>query len=90
MVKMFPLINCLPLPICLLKHVHTRLIILTGGKNNHNIKIAQTGQLVVGIRHLDRKYTFIISENTERIDYLYGEGGGDKEGTGVKWASHYC
>ena len=29
--------------ICVLKHVRTRLIILTGGKNNHKIEIARTG-----------------------------------------------
>ena len=50
MVQMF-LLNCLPPPICVLKHVRTRLIILTGGKNNHKIKIAETGQLAVGSRH---------------------------------------
>ena len=37
MVQMFPLINILNWT-------------LTGGKNNHKIKIAETGQLAVGIR----------------------------------------
>ena len=33
---------------------------------------------------------FIISENADRIDYGEGGGGGgEKEGTGVKWASHF-
>ena len=41
-----------------LKHVRTRLTILTGGKNNHKIEIAETSQLAVGIRPLDCKYTF--------------------------------
>ena len=69
MVQMF-LLNCLPTPICVLKHVRTRLIILTGGKNNHKIKIAETGQLAVGIRLLDCKYTFYHFQNTQHIDYL--------------------
>ena len=31
---------------------------------------------------------FIMSENADRVDYLYGEGGSvEKEGTGVKWAN---
>ena len=41
-------------------------------------------------------YCFIISENADRIDYLYGEGGRGggggsavKEGARVKRASHY-
>ena len=63
----------------------TRLIILTGGKNKPKIKIDDTGQLAVGILPLDCRYTFIISENTERIDYLYGEGGSEKKGTGVRY-----
>ena len=42
--------------ICVLKHVRTRLIMLTCGKNNHKIKIAGTGQLAIGIRPLDCKY----------------------------------
>ena len=71
MVQMF-LLNCLPPPtsIYVLKHIRTRLIILTGGKNNHKIKIAETGQLAVGIRPLDCKYTFYHFRNTEHIDYL--------------------
>ena len=75
MVEMF-LLNCLPPPICVLKHVRTRLIILTRGKNNHKIKIAETGQLAVGIRPLDCKYTFYHFRNTEHIDYLWGRQGG--------------
>ena len=73
MVQMFLLINtlnCLPPPIhvCVLKHLRTRLIILTGGKNNHKIKIAETGQLAVGIRSLDCKHTFYHFRNTKHID----------------------
>ena len=64
------LVNCLPPPICVLKHVRTRLIILTGGKNNHKIKIAETGQLAVGTCPLDCKHTFYLFRNTEHIDYL--------------------
>ena len=38
-----------------------------------------------GIPQLDCKYTFIISENADRIDYLYGErGGGGEEGEVLK------
>ena len=51
-------------------YVRTRLIILTGGNNSHKIKIAETGQLAVGIRPLDCKYTFYHFRNTEQIDYL--------------------
>ena len=61
MVHMFPLINilnCLSPPICVLKHVRTRLIILTGGKNNQKIKVAETVQFAIGIRPLDCKCTF--------------------------------
>ena len=77
MVQMF-LLNCLPPPTSVLKHVRTRLIILTGGKNNHKIKIAETGQLAVGIRPLDCKYTFIISEILSTLTTCRGgrEGGG--------------
>ena len=57
-------------PLCVLKHVRTRLIILTSGKNNQKIKIAETGQVAVGIRPLDCKYTFYHFRNTEHIDYL--------------------
>ena len=67
-------------------------IILTGGKNNHKIKIAEAGQLAVGIRPLDCKYTFYHFQNTEHLgvgDAGGGGGGGEKEGTEVKWASHY-
>ena len=44
-----------------LKHVRTRLTILTGSKNNHKIKIAEalySGQLAVSIPPLDCKHTF--------------------------------
>ena len=37
-------LNCLPplLAVCILKQVRTRLTILTGSKNTHKIKIAET------------------------------------------------
>ena len=92
MVQMFPLINILnylPPPICVLKHVRTRLIILTGGKKNHKIKIAETGQLAVAIRPLDCEYTIYHFRNIEHIGGGGGGGGGGKEGTEVKWASYY-
>ena len=86
------LLNCLPPPVCVLKHVRTRLIILIGGEDNHKIKIAETGQLAVSIRPLDCKYTFIISEILSPLTTCRGgrEGRDEMEGTEVKWASHYC
>ena len=48
----------------------TRSIILPGDKNNHKIKIAETGQLAVCIRPLDCKYIIYHFRNTEHIDYL--------------------
>ena len=80
MFSLISILNCLP-PL-----IPTRLTILTGSENNRKIKIAETGQLAVGIRPLDCKYTFIISENADRVDYLYGEGGGEvlKGGYGSK------
>ena len=76
------ILNCLPpllasyLVQCFLKHLCTRLTILTSSflsLPNHKIKIAETGQLAVGIRTLDCKYTFIISETADCIGY--GDGG---------------
>ena len=95
MVQMFSLINilnCLPplSALCVLKQVRTRLTILTGGKNNHKIKMAETGQSAVGIRSLDGKYTFLsFPKMLTTLTTCTGKGGGEKEGTGVKWASHY-
>ena len=99
MVQIFSLINilnCLPPLIFVPKHICTRLTILTGSKNNHKIKVAETLQWPVGSRHAPlglQIYYFIISENADRIDYLYGEGGRGgsavKEGASVKRASHY-
>ena len=70
--------------ICVLKHIHTRLIILTCGKNNHKIKITGIGQLAVGSRPVDFKYTFIISENADTLTTCMGRGEGvcEKEFTG--------
>ena len=45
MVQMFSLINilnCLPPLIFVSKHICMRLTILTGSKNNHKIKVAET------------------------------------------------
>ena len=52
---------------------------LTGGKNCHKIKLAETGQLAVGIapKMLTALTTFVLG------------GRGEKKGTGVKWAGHY-
>ena len=86
----------MPPLIFVLKHICTRLTILTGSKNNHKIKVAETLQWLVGSRHLPlglQIYYFIISENADRIDNLYVEGGRGgivvKEGVRVKQASHY-
>ena len=49
-----------------------------------------SSQLAVGIRPLDCKY---ISEMLIELTTCTGRGGGgsvEKEGTGVKWESHYC
>ena len=99
MVQMFSLINilnCLPPLIFVPKHICTRLTILTGSKNNHKIKVAETLLWPVGSWHAPlglQIYYFIISKNADRIDYLYGEGGKGgsavKEGARVKQASHY-
>ena len=70
-----------------LKHVGTKLTILTGGKNNHKITIAETGQLAVGIHPLDCKYTFLSFP--KMLNALTTCTGSEKEGTGVKWAGHY-
>ena len=46
---------------CVFKYVPIRLTILSSSfllLQNHKIKIAETGQLAVGIRALDCKYTF--------------------------------
>ena len=78
MVQMFSLINilnCLPPLIFVLKHIYTRLTILTGSKNIHNINITETLQWPVGSRHAPlglQIYYFINSENADHIDYLYG------------------
>ena len=80
MVQMFSLINilnCLPPLIFVLRYICTRLTILTGSKNNHKLKLC-SNQLAVGLQ----VYYFIISENADRTDYLYGEGG--RGGSAVK------
>ena len=61
MVQMFSLINILnymPPLIFVPKHICTRLTILTGSKNNHKIKVAET-LLAVGMHPLDCKYTIL-------------------------------
>ena len=74
------MLNCLPPLIFVLKHICTRLTILTSSKNNHKIKVAETLQWPVGSQHVPfglQIYYFIISENADHIDYLYREGGGE-------------
>ena len=88
MVQMFSLINILNYLSHLIfvpKHICMRLTILTGSKNNHKIKVAETLQWPVGSQHASLElqiYYFIISENADCIDYLYGEGG--RGGSAVK------
>ena len=69
--------NCLPplLALCVLNHVCTRLIILTGCKNSHKIKIAVASWQSASTPST-ANILFIISENADRIDRLYGEGEG--------------
>ena len=100
---MFSLINtlnCLLSLIFVLKHICTRLTILTRSKNNHKIKVAETLQWPVGSQHAPlglQIYYFIISKNADHIDNLYGEwgvgsgerGSVEKEGERVKWVCHY-
>ena len=74
--------------------IHTRLIILTGGKSNHKIKIAGTGQLAVSILPLECKYTSLsflkmLTALTTCMGWGGVGGGGAKKATKVKWASHY-
>ena len=99
MVQMFSpinILNCLPPLIFVLKHICARLTTLNGSKNNHKIKVAETLLWPAGSWHAPiglQIYYFIISENADRIDYLYGEGGRGgsavKEGERVKQASYY-
>ena len=87
--------NCLPplLALCVLKHVCTRLIILTGSKNSHKIKIAVASwQSAVGSRHPPLRPQicfFIISENADRIDCMRREGVCENVGSVLKWTSRY-
>ena len=73
-----------------------RLTILASSKNNHKIKVAETLLWPVGSWHAPlglQIYQSIISENADRIDYLYWEGGRGgsvvKKDARVKRASHY-
>ena len=73
--------------VCVLKQVCTSLIILTGGKNNHKIKIAVASwQLAVGIHPFDCKNTNILIALTACMGR---EGVCEKVGPVVKWASRY-
>ena len=53
------------------------ITMLTGSKNNHKIKIAETLWWLVSSRHspLGLQVYFYISENADGFDYLYGRGG---------------
>ena len=82
--------NCLPplLAWCVLKGVCTRLIILTGGKNSHKIKIAVASwHSAVDIHPSHCKNTNILIALTACI----GREGGvcEKVGSVVKWAGRY-
>ena len=81
MVQMF-LLNCLPPPICVLKHVRKRLIILTGGKNNHKIKIAETGSWQSAFVPWTANILFIISEIRSTLTTCRGGREGRRGGGG--------
>ena len=74
--------NCPPPPLalCVLKQVCMRLIILTGSKNNHKIKIAVASRhSAVGIHPFYCKYTNILIALTACM----GREGGREGGRGV-------
>ena len=83
MFSLINILNCLPplLAVCVLKHVCTRLIILTANENSNKIKRAGSGQLAMHIWALTALIAdilFIISKNDDWIDCqkrLYGGGG---------------
>ena len=79
--------NCLPplLALCFLKHVCTRLIILT---SNHKIKIDVASWQSTFTPSTANTF-FIISENADRIDCLYGERVCENVDPVVKSDSHY-
>ena len=88
MLSLINILNCLPCLIFVPKHICTRLTILTGSKNNHKIKVAETLQWPVGSQHAPlglQIYYFTISKNADSIDYQYGEGG--RRGSAVKEAA---
>ena len=96
MFSLLNILNCLPPLIFVPKHICTRLTILTGSKNNHKVKVAETLLWPVGSWHAPLRlqiYYFITSENDDCIDYLYGEGGRGEsavnEGARVKRACYY-
>ena len=85
MVQMFSLINilnCLPPLIFVLKHICTRLTILTSSKNNDKIKVAETF-VVASWQSAYTPWTanivFYHFRNADCIDYLYVEGQGEGE-----------
>ena len=86
---------CLPplLALCVLKHICRRLIILTGGKNSHKIKIAESGQLAVGSQHPPLRLQMYFLSFPKMLIALTAcmgrEGVREKVGPVVKWASHY-
>ena len=87
MLSLISILNCLPPLICVLKHVRTRLTILTDSKNNHKIKIAETLYWPVGSRHspIGLQVYFFHFRNVDWVDYLYGEGGEEgREGEVLK------
>ena len=72
--------------------VCTRLIILTGGKNSHKIKIAVASwHSAVGIHPFHCKNTNILIALTACIGREGGREGGvcEKVGPVVKWAGRY-
>ena len=81
--------NCLPplLALCVLIHLYTKLIILTGSKNDQKIKITVASwQSAFSIHPFDCEYTNILIVLTACI---WRERVCEKVALVVKWASRY-
>ena len=97
MFSLINILNCLPPLLALyvfsnLKHLRTRLIILTSGTQD-KISLWKLANRESAFAPWTAKYTFLSFPKmlTTLTTAMWGGGGGgfEKEGTGVKWASHY-